>query len=54
MTSEHPVVQNEALRLYEFDIEDEFHRRGTVALDSSLGVLPEPSPSPARVDARKH
>jgi hypothetical protein len=54
MSSEHPPVENEALRLYEFNIEDEFHRKGTIAVDSSLGVLPDPAAHPARDDARKH
>ncbi len=54
MTSEHPEVQNEALRLYEFDIEDELRRKGTVAVDSSLGVLPVPGSRPRREDAQQH
>ncbi len=54
MASEHPEIQNEALRLYEFNIEDEFHRKGTVAQDSSLGVLPDDQPRPSREGQHEH
>ncbi len=54
MAPEHPPVENEALRLYEFNIEDDFRRKGTVAVDSSLGVLPDPAAHPACEGARKH
>ena len=35
-------IENEALRLFEFGVEEEFRRRGNVVLDSSLGLLPVP------------
>ena len=54
MTSQHPAVTNEAVRLYEFGVEEELHRKGTVALDSSLGVLPDPGPRPPREDGQQH
>lgn len=54
VASDQREIQNEALRLYEFGIEDQFRRQGRVAVDSSLGMLPEPSPGPARDGAPKH
>ena len=41
-------IENEALRLFEFGVEEEFRRRGKVVLDSSLGLLPEPQRAPRR------
>ncbi len=35
-------LENEALRLFEFGIEEEFCERGKIVLDSSLGLVPQP------------
>jgi len=35
----HERIENEALALFEFGVEEEFRRRGKVVLDSSLGLI---------------
>ena len=42
MHAERTKIENEALRLFEFGVDEEFRRRGKVVLDSSLGLLPPP------------
>ena len=39
--AERTKLENEALRLFEFGIEEEFHARGKIVLDSSLGLMPQ-------------
>ena len=50
-------IENEALRLFEFGIDEEFHRHGKVVLDSSLGLMPPPhgrAGNARRRPAKKH
>ena len=42
MRAERRQIENEALRLFEFDTDEEFRTRGKVVLDSSLGLMPQP------------
>ncbi len=42
MHAERRQIENEALRLFEFDTDEEFRTRGNVVLDSSLGLMPQP------------
>lgn len=41
MHAERTKIENEALRLFEFDVDEEFRKRGKVVLDSSLGLMPQ-------------
>jgi hypothetical protein len=46
-------IDNEAVDLYEFGVEEFFSEKGAIRLDSSLGVGDPERPRPAPADGRE-